>query len=64
PAACEIDLDAMRRHAKSETARLPDPIRDIMPAQTPYPVEVSQALSLYQKTVAAEMTGKPRDSIS
>mgnify|MGYP006279493931 CR=1 FL=1 len=63
-AACEIDLDAMRHHAKSETARLPDPVRDIMPAQTPYPVEVSRALSLYQKTVAAKMTGKPRDSIS
>lgn len=50
-----VELDEARRHAREEISRLPDAIRAISPAQTPYPVEVSEALSTYQEEVTAEI---------
>ena len=50
-----VDLQAARHHAQEETARLPDPIRAIRPAEERYPVEVSAALRAYQEEVASEI---------
>ena len=53
-----VDLDAARRHAQEEIARLPERIRAIRPpADPPYPVTVSEALRAYQDEVAREVGG-------
>ena len=39
-----VDLDAIRTHAAEEFSRLPQRIRDITPADPPYPVAISAAL--------------------
>lgn len=38
------DLEAIRRYAREQIARLPERIRALAPAQPPYPVELSPAL--------------------
>jgi hypothetical protein len=49
------DLQAARRHAQVEIARLPGPIRAIQPAARRYPVEVSAGLRAYQLEVTREV---------
>jgi nicotinate phosphoribosyltransferase len=56
-AAAAVDLDGARDHARKEIARLPDRISAITPADPPYPVEVSPALSAYQRQVGKEVAG-------
>ncbi len=46
-----VDLEAVRNYAQQQIARLPQHLRAITPALSPYPVSVSQALSLFQKKV-------------
>jgi nicotinate phosphoribosyltransferase len=47
----ERDLDRLREHAAACLARLPDPIRAIAPAGSPYPVTVSLRLADHQRAV-------------
>lgn len=51
-----VDLESARDHAKQQIARLPDRVRAITQTRTPYPVKVSQALSLFQKKVTDEVS--------
>lgn len=47
-----VDLMTARRNARYQIARLPERVRQIAPADPPYPVEVSQSLSdLQQRTI-------------
>jgi nicotinate phosphoribosyltransferase len=55
--AAAVDLDSAREHARGEIARLPDRVRAIAPADPPYPVEVSAALSQYQERVRKIVAG-------
>lgn len=50
-AAGRVDLESAREHASRQTARLPDHVLYITPAEPPYPVEVSHELSRYQKEI-------------
>ncbi len=50
-----VDLQAARRRAQDETARLPEPIRAIRAAQRRYPVAISAALRAYQDDVARDV---------
>lgn len=50
-----VDLESIRDHAQQQIGRLPDHVRAITPARPPYPVEVSQMLSQYQKKVKDEV---------
>ena len=50
------DLEAIRRHARDQTTRLPERIRRITPADPPYPVEVSQALSDLQQKIERQFS--------
>ena len=50
-----VDLQAARRRAQDEIARLPAPIRAIRPADRRYPVEVSAALQAYRDQVKREV---------
>ncbi len=49
--AGDVDLESARDHASRELSRLPDPIRDIAPAESPYPVDISPELSRYQEEI-------------
>lgn len=53
--AGRVDLKTMRRHAQEQIARLPAPIRQIDTADPAYPVEVSEALSRFQRRVEQEV---------
>jgi len=55
--ASYVDIEAARIYAREQTALLPEPIRALAPATPPYPVEVSQALSVYQKEIEDRMRG-------
>lgn len=48
-----VTLDAARSYAKDRIARLPDSVRRLAPAEPPYPVEVSPALSQFREEVKA-----------
>jgi nicotinate phosphoribosyltransferase len=50
-----VDLQAARRRAQDEIARLPDQIRAIRPVERRYPVEVSAALQAYRDQVKGEV---------
>lgn len=54
-ASSRVSLSSVRDYAQQQIARLPDRVNAIAPAKPPYPVEVSQALLLYQKQIAAEV---------
>jgi hypothetical protein len=45
------DLDAIRKHARSQIDQLPAAIQGLMPPDTPYPVHTSQALQQHQAQV-------------
>ncbi len=51
PAGC-VSLETARASARERVARLPDHIRAIAPAASPYPVEVSDSLAAYHREVA------------
>lgn len=53
--AGRVDLKTLRRRAQAQIARLPAPIRQITDADPPYPVEVSAALSSFQRKVEQEV---------
>ena len=53
-AAGRVSLDAARDLAAEELARLPSRVRSLEPADPGYPVEVSEALSRYQRRVIEE----------
>jgi nicotinate phosphoribosyltransferase len=57
-----VDLQAARQLAQDETARLPEAIRAIPPAEQRYPVKVSAALRAYQEEVAREVALADRDA--
>lgn len=50
------DLAAAGARARDEIARLPEPVRAIAPADPPYPVGVSAALTAYHEEVEREFT--------
>ncbi len=50
-AAGRVDLESARTHANRQTARLPNHVRAITPAEPPYPVEVSRELTRNQKEI-------------
>jgi nicotinate phosphoribosyltransferase len=52
-------LDAARDRAKMEIARLPAQLRQLSPAQTPYPTDVSAALARAHQALVAEMAPAP-----
>lgn len=52
-----VDLESIRQYTQEQILRLPDHVRAITPAHPPYPVEVSRALSLYQKDLEAQLAG-------
>lgn len=49
-----VSLAEARLHARDEIARLPETVRAIAPAETPYPVEISPALQTYHEDVMRE----------
>jgi len=54
--AGHVDLESARAYVAQQVGRLPDPVRAISRARPPYPVTVSNALSLYQRKIADEVT--------
>ena len=54
--AGKTDLAAASALAKDETARLPDAVQAIAPADPPYPVTVSDALTAYHGEIEREYT--------
>ena len=48
-------LTTIRERARREVARLPERIRNLEPAELPYPVEVSDALAAERDRVRAEI---------
>ncbi|MDA0653881.1 MAG: nicotinate phosphoribosyltransferase [Proteobacteria bacterium] len=46
-----VALDTARAHAAAEIARLPEAIRNLAPAPTPYPVRISPALRAFEREV-------------
>ncbi len=51
-----VNLNSIRNYAKEQVANLPSRIKSIAKPELPYPVDVSQALSDYQKKVEEELT--------
>jgi nicotinate phosphoribosyltransferase len=49
--AARVDLTAARTYAQEQISRLPARVRAIAHAEPPYPVNVSQALSDFQKKI-------------
>jgi nicotinate phosphoribosyltransferase len=45
------DLNAIRNDAEIQTARLPEPIAGIHPADPPFPVEISPKLTALQQQI-------------
>ncbi len=56
--AGRVTLDDIRAHAKAELNRLPAATRALLPADQPYPVSVSEALSRYHEEIK-EMVIRP-----
>jgi nicotinate phosphoribosyltransferase len=51
-----VDLETIRQYAQTQIALLPAPVRQIAAADPPYPVEVSAALSGFQRKIEREVT--------
>ncbi|KAB7624095.1 nicotinate phosphoribosyltransferase [Alkalilimnicola sp. S0819] len=56
-AAGRVSLEAAREHAREALARLPAPVRGIAPAESPYPVAVSERLAAYHQAVEEKLRG-------
>jgi nicotinate phosphoribosyltransferase len=54
-AAGRVPLAAARERAREETARLPERLRGLAPAEPPYPVAISERLRALQAEVSAEI---------
>ena len=52
------ELATARRRATEQLAALPPAIRDLAPADPPYPVEVSDALAKCARKVAEELADR------
>ncbi len=50
-----VELESIRKYARQQIARLPNHLCTITQAKSPYPVEVSQGLSLLQKKVKEQV---------
>lgn len=50
------DLEVLREYASNQTARLPEHIKDLQPADQAYQVQISSALSNFQKKVEQEVS--------
>ncbi len=50
-----VDLESIREYTQQQIARLPNHLCVITQAKSPYPVEVSQELSLFQKKVKEQV---------
>ena len=50
-----VDLESIRNYARQQIDRLPNHLSSITPAKSPYPVEISQELSLLQKKVKEQV---------
>lgn len=61
--AVATDLQAARRRAADEIARLPAHVRALAPADPPYPVEVSESLRATAERIAAEVTHGQRTCV-
>ncbi len=59
-AARTTELDALRKGCREQLERLPAHIRQIGPADPPYPVETSAALERHQQSVARKMQSANR----
>ena len=59
-----VDLEASRRRAQDEIARLPEPVRAIAPAERRYPVTISEALRAYQDQVARDVAAAEGNAAS
>lgn len=55
PEGGEPPLDRIRAHAAAEIARLPEPVRSLVPAEPPYPVRISDELAAYEAEVSAAL---------
>lgn len=53
--AGQVDLATAREYSRQQIASLPEHVRALPPADPPYPVEISQRLSLLQKQIADEL---------
>lgn len=53
--AGSVSLDAARAHAAAEIRSLPERLRRTSPADPPYPVDVSPALTAFQNEVATQV---------
>ena len=54
PTGC-VALESVRKYAQQQMARLPNHLCALTPARPPYPVSVSQALSLFQQEVKKQV---------
>jgi nicotinate phosphoribosyltransferase len=50
-----VDLQIARTYAREQVARLPARVRNIAPADPPYPVEVSQKLVDLQQQIITDL---------
>jgi nicotinate phosphoribosyltransferase len=50
-----VALDDSRGHAEEQIGRLPEAVRELGPADPPYPVEVSRALRAFQEEVREDV---------
>ncbi len=53
--AGEVDLNAIRDYAREQVDRLPESIRGVARAESPYPVEISDSLQDYQRRITREV---------
>jgi len=53
--ADKVNLESLREYAREQISRLPDQIRAIAPAEHPYPVEPSLALSRLQEKISEKV---------
>ena len=53
--AGRMNLEAIRRFAKDQTACLPDPVKRITPAAPPFPVEISPMLGKSRRKLTQEL---------
>jgi nicotinate phosphoribosyltransferase len=50
-----VNLESARKYTQQQIARLPNYLCAITQAKPPYPVEISQELSLFQQKVKAQV---------
>lgn len=58
-----VDLTTARQYAQEQISRLPERVRAITPADSPYPVEVSRKLAHLQQQIIKDLTNNRKGSI-